>query len=267
MKLGPHSFTAYIDESGDDGLSKFRSPGASGGASNWLTISAIVLRTSNDLRLVKWRDEILAAFPMKRRRELHFANLSHGQRLASVKVIAGKQLRAISIISNKRTIPKETYTEKNQLYFYLTRYLIERISWLVRDARPKVPEGDGRVKITFSRRGGMSYLAFQEYLKKLKSSENLDSNIYWPVIDIEGIEARDHSTRAGLQLVDCVASAFAAAVEVDQYGNCEPRYSETLKPVVYHRNGNYLSYGAKLVPAVDGMELVSEQRRFLELYK
>lgn len=148
-----HSFVAYIDESGDDGLKNYREPGGRGGASKWLIISACVFRQTNDLEAVRWRDEICAQMPDRKIRNIHFADLNHGQKLAACKILAKKPVRTINIIANKPIIPDGIYAEKNQLYFYLTRFLIERISWLCRDMRPNVPEGDGRVRITFSRRG------------------------------------------------------------------------------------------------------------------
>ena len=159
------------------------------------------------------------------------------------------------------------YVEKNQLYFYMTRYLIERLSWLCRDLRPSVPEGDGRVAITFSRRGGMSYDDFRNYLRKLKADTSGDVRIHWPVIDIDAVDAQDHSRNASLQLVDAIASSFAAGVEPDRYGNCEPRYAELLKPVTYHRGSNYLSYGVKIVPKHEDCSLNQQQMNFIEIFK
>nr|WP_246728338.1 DUF3800 domain-containing protein [Microvirga terricola] len=262
-----HSFVAYIDESGDDGIGNFRQPGAHGGSSSWLVISACVFRKSFDLDAVGWRDEISALMPEKRKRTIHFAHMAHGQKLAACRSLAARPIRSLSILSNKTTIPDGTYTDKNQLYFYLTRYLIERLSWLCRDLRPRVPQGDGRVMITFSRRGGMSYPDFRSYLERLRSAQDNDVKIHWPVIDIDGIDAKDHSTHAGLQLADVVASAFASGVEADKYGNCESRYAELLKRTVYERNGNYLSYGLKLVPRHNDMTLNAEQRRLIDLFK
>jgi hypothetical protein len=262
-----HSYLAFIDESGDDGLDKFREPGARGGASTWLIISACLFRKTHSLDAVAWRDEISARFPEKKSRKLHFANLNHGQRVVASQIIATKPLRALSVLAAKRPIPDGIYTDKNQLYFYMTRYLIERISWLCRDMRPKVPEGDGRVAITFSRRGGMSYDAFRSYLHRLQGATGEDIRIQWPVIDIDAVDAKDHSTSASLQLADAVASAFAAAVEPSQYGNCEMRYAEILKPVTYNRNGNYLSYGTKFVPRPEDCLLSEEQWKFVNLYK
>ncbi len=260
-----HSYIAYIDESGDDGLAKFRKPRADGGASVWLTISACVIRASRDLEVVKWRDEISSGLPNRRKRDIHFKNMNHSQRTMAAKVLSEKQFRLLHVISNKTTIPDGTYQERNQLYFYLTRYLIERLSWFCRDKRPQVPEGDGRVKIIFSRRGKMSYEDFRNYLDRLKNGN--ETTIHWPVIDINAIEAQDHSRKAGLQLADVGASAFSAALEKNKFGNCESRYAELLKPLVYHRSGNYLSYGLKILPDWDHMELNQEQSQFIRLFK
>lgn len=262
----PHSFVAYIDESGDDGLGKFREPGAHGGSSSWLIISACVFRNTFDLEAVGWRDEISNSMPEKKRRQTHFAQMNHSQRIFAAQCLAARPIRAISVISNKRTIPDGVYSDKNQLYFYLTRYLIERISWVCRDLRPEVPEGDGTVKITFSRRGGMSYGGFKRYLERLKSSADNQVHIHWPVIDVDGIDAQDHSRRAGLQLADIIASAFAAGFEPDKFGNCEKRYSELLRPVVYNRDGNFLSYGVKVVPNPERMELTPQQAETINIF-
>jgi hypothetical protein len=263
-----HTYVAFIDESGDDGLIKpFREPGANGGASKWLVISACLFRKSHALEAVAWRDEISAQMPERRSRILHFAHLNHGQKLVAVRVLATKPIRAISVIAAKEPIPDGVYREKNQLYFYMTRYLIERISWLCRDHRPSAPEGDGRVAITFSRRGGMQYDAFKDYLWWLKNGGIKDVRIHWPVIDIEAVRAADHSRSASLQIADAVASSFAASVEPDHYGNYESRYARTLKPITYSRNRNYLSYGVKFVPKADECGLDDEQLQFVETWR
>lgn len=259
-----HSFVAYIDESGDDGLANFREPGAGGGASNWLAIGAVIYRLTNDLEAVSWRDEIRGQMPEKKSRSIHFKDMGHGQRLMAARMIGAKPLRAIVVASNKRTIEPGTYDGKNQLYFYLTRYLIERMSWLAGSMRQTVREGDGSIRITFSRRGGMQYDAFKDYLRRL--SEDPKVSIKWPVVDIDAVTAEDHSKRAGLQLADIVTASVAAGLEHDRYGNCERRYAELLKPIVYNNRGNYLSYGLKIVPSPAEMELSDEQTRMIDLF-
>jgi len=263
----PHSFIAYIDESGDDGLHNARQPGVRGGQSSWLVISACIFRFTRDKESVAWRNSILSKIPEKKASDLHFTKLNHAQKVVTSQTISELPMRAINILSNKLTIPAGIYDDKNQLYFYLTRYLIERISWFCRDYRRSVQDGDGRVQIIFSRRGGMSYLDFRAYLLRLQADNSGTVQIHWPVIDIDGIAALDHKRRAGLQLADAIASAFAAGVEANPHGNCESRYAEILKPITYCRNKNYFSYGVKLVPKLEDMEPSNEQMRFINLFR
>jgi hypothetical protein len=193
--------------------------------------------------------------------------MNHHQRVMAVNSLADKPFRTICVLANKPVIPDGIYTGKNQLYFYMTRYLIERISWFCRDQRRNVPEGDGKVKIIFSRRGGMSYDDFAAYLTRLRDSADQEIQINWPVIDIEAIEALDHSTRAGLQIADIAATCITAGLEPDLYGNCELRYAEILKPHIYSRGGNFLSYGLKLVPRADQIPLSDQQQAFVRLFE
>jgi len=59
-----HSYIAYIDESGDDGLpGHFRQPGGNGGPSHWLAIGATVWRFSRDLDMVQCAKSIIGALP------------------------------------------------------------------------------------------------------------------------------------------------------------------------------------------------------------
>ncbi|MEQ9040496.1 MAG: DUF3800 domain-containing protein [Silicimonas sp.] len=245
-----HSFIAYVDESGDDGMGKFRAPGGGGGSSNWLVIGACIVRASRDLELVSLRDKIKAeCAPNKPKRDIHFKDFNHNQKRRACQIIAGSPLRYTCVLGLKNTPEAMVFVNKNQLYFYLTRFLVERISWLCRDYRPTLKEGNGQVKIVFSRRGGLSYDGFKGYLRHLK--ENAETSVHWPVIDIESVEAMDHSRLAGLQIADCGVSAIAAAVEHDPYGNVEPSYASEIARNIYSRNGNYMSYGLKLLPSFD----------------
>lgn len=113
----------------------------------------------------------------------------------------------------------------------------------------------------------MSYADFRGYLHRLKANTEDDIRIHWPVIDINGVDAKDHHSNAGLQLVDTVASAFANGVEPDRYGNCEARYAEVLRRIVYNRNRNYFSYGVKFYPRYEDIPISADQLRFISLFR
>jgi Protein of unknown function (DUF3800) len=262
-----HSFIAYIDEAGDEGLGKYRQPGIRGGASHWLTLGATVWRYSRDLDAVQWAKGIVQQLPEQRHgKPLHFMELNHQQRVMAIQSLCGRPFRSIAVIANKPVIPEGIYTARNQLYQYLCRYLIERISWLCRDMRPQVPEGDGRVKIVFSRKRTMDYDDFQAYMRLLWEAAQPDIRIHWPVIDIDGIEAHDHGARFGLQLADLVTSGLTAALEPDFYGNVEARYARMLKPQVYCREKNFMSYGTKMFPPAGQLQLSEQQQEFIKIF-
>jgi len=79
-------------------------------------------------------------------------------------------------MSHKTNIPNhprnDLFKKKNTLYWYLTRYLIERISDYCQRRHDREPSGDGTVRIVFSRRGGMNYEDFRSYLRKLQAQQN-----------------------------------------------------------------------------------------------
>ena len=261
-----HSYTVYIDESGDDGLSKFREPGSSGGSSHYLVIGACILRASRDLEIVSLRDRIKSeCAPKKKGRAIHFKDFNHNQRRRACQLISGQNLRLSSVVGLKNAPEAKVFTQKNQLYFYLTRFLIERISWFCRDYRGIVREGDGRAKITFSRRGGLSYDGFKAYLRHLRDSS--ETSVHWPAIDIDAVDAQDHSRVAGLQIADIGTSAIASAFEKDPFGNTEGAYISELARNIYNRNGNYLSYGIKVLPNQEKLNLTDEQAKVLRQFQ
>ncbi|WP_096459047.1 DUF3800 domain-containing protein [Sulfurifustis variabilis] len=256
-----HTFLAYIDESGDDGLKKFRDK-KQDGSSQWLALGCCVVRQSNDLSLVKHRDSILAEIGKTKLRHVHFCDLDHHQKIAACRVVSQAPIRAISVLSNKKTVPKELAFagEKGKLYWYLARHLVERVSWLCDEDNR---ENTKRVKIIFSNRSGLSYEKFREYLTVLKTQ--CETSIRWNVIDIDEVDSKPHTQLAGLQLADCIASGFAAAVEPTRYGDYEPRYAEILKPTTYSRKGKYIGYGLKILPNPEALN--GEQAKLLGIFK
>src|SRR3546814_15951877 len=74
---------------------------------------------------------------MPARSTLHFRELKHEQKIPYVRAIAAAPLRTVSVLVHKPSLnePETFQAEKFRLYFYLTRYLLERVSWLCRDHR------------------------------------------------------------------------------------------------------------------------------------
>ena len=269
-------YVIYIDEAGDDGLGKLRGAGNESGQSRWFVVGAIVVRRANDAKLVSWRDEILDGLPNRQRRDIHFKSLKHDQRRFACQVLSQKKVGVAVAMSNKATLldvrPNllEKFKQKNHLHNYLTRWLIERVSKCIKATH----KGDGpcRAKIVFSRRGGMSYDEFREYMMLIRDGKEIKyspGRIDWDVIDPDRIEALDHVSRAGLQLADIATSAFFKAVEPNNFGMFERSYADLLRPRILKMPGKSpYDCGITHVPRIDGRSPLSdEQRLFFESWR
>jgi len=241
------SFKAYVDESGDEGF-VFNPDGS--GSRRWLVLSAVVVRRKNDHSLVTLMADTRKIIKKAPKKQLHFSDLKHEQRVPYVRRIAENPLRTVSVLVHKPSIkePEKFQAEKFLLYRYAVRFLLERVSWLCRDHR-SAGEGDGKVEIIFSNRSIMSYEVLRSYLRLLKEhSDPMDVRVDWSVVDPEHVFAVNHEQLAGLQVADAVASSLYYAVQPSQYGEIEEKYAVLLKPTIYRHMNKALGYGVKFWP-------------------
>lgn len=257
------SFTAYVDESGDEG---FVFLPEEKGSSRWLVLSAVVFRKGSDLDAVRLMREVRARLGKDAKRALHFRELKHEQRVPYVRAISEASLRTVSVLIHKPSIkePERFQTEKYRLYRYATRLLLERVSWFCRDHR-RAGEGDGTAEIIFSNRSAMSYDDLRDYLTHLRDTSGLkDIRIDWSVVSPELVRAVNHDQLAGLQIADAVASGLFFAVNLNQYGEVESRYFNLLAPTCYRRQKAVVGYGLKFWP--EDVESLSEEFPHLAIF-
>ena len=255
---GNETFIAYIDESGDEGFNFLP------GCSEWFVLSAVLVRRTEDLKMVDLTKMVKSELGKPIKKALHFRDLGHKERLSLLRQIAAANLRTISVVVHKPSlISPEAFNENYRLYFYVLRLLCERISWYCRDNKITRDQGNGEVKLIFSNRSSMSYFDLRKYLSKLErmSDEGLtDQQIHWPVIDTRRMETLTAGKRAGLQVADAVAGSFYYATEHSPLGLTQDYYARTLKPVVYRRGKNYLGYGLKFFPSLNEVLARTEGR-------
>jgi hypothetical protein len=263
-------YTVYIDEAGDEGIGKLAS-GVTGGQSRWLIIGACIVSRENDLLLPSLRDSILSRFPKKQKRDLHFRDLKHEQKVVTCQEIARFKLGACLSLSHKVTIPgskwENIFKQKGYLYNYLIRWLLERITAACKHKHFSEPCS---IKIVFSRRGGTNYQTMIEYFQNLKEGNEVVRpvrKIDWNMIDFNKINVENHSKWAGLQIADCITSAFFSALEPNIYGNYEPSYAMLLQNRLLKTNGSCINSGLTAVPALHKSGLNDHQNYFFRHIK
>lgn len=201
-------------------------------------------------------DAVIRPIEAARDSVIHFHKLNHEQRIAVSAALGQSQFAFLTINADKPRIESPQLKTGYALYFYMTRYLLERLSWLARDA-PLPSNGRREIKIIFSNRSRMSYDDLRSYVTRLRG---MQTSIYWPAIDEALITTRTHKELIGLRAVDAVASGIRWGLELSPYGFCEDRYLRLMAPRVYRRNGRYRSYGMKFFPEVPAIEPERDNR-------
>lgn len=260
----------YVDEAGDEGFGKLRETGLSG-QSRWFMIGAIVVSAENDRLMPMWRDEVTSAFPRRQnRRDLHFRNLKHPQRVVASRLISEKPLGACVIASNKETIldseEKEIFKQKQHLYNYLVRFLMERVTDACA-AKARQEGHEARLFVTFSRRAGTDYQVMSEYFNFLRDGKEVlqpRRSINWNVFDPKDIRVENHSVRAGLQIADVVTSATYCGLEPNEFGDVEARYALLLKDRYLKERRKVLNCGLTLIPPIGRNPLSEQQKQFID---
>jgi Protein of unknown function (DUF3800) len=262
-------YTAYIDEAGDEGFGKLAA-GGSEGQSRWLCVGACIVTRENDLKLPGWRNDILAKFPKKKTRDLHFRELKHEQKIVVCQDISKLPIGVCVTLSHKITIPgskwEATFKKKGYLYNWLLRWLLERVTTVcLRDG------GFGSsIKIVFSRRANTDYQTMRDYFLLMKGEQEKMPQVRridFRLLDIDNMAVENHSKWAGLQIADCVTSAFFLALEPNAYGNYEQTYAKLLKDrLIKDRTGHYLNCGITPVPSWGQCRADPQQLEFFEWF-
>jgi Protein of unknown function (DUF3800) len=265
--LAAYSHVVYIDEAGDEGFGKLRVK-QTGGQSRWLLLGAALVRVEHDKMLPTWRNQIIARFPEKKQRDLHFRYLKHEQKIVACQEISKRPIAACVTFSNKATITGQKTTElfkkPGHLYNYLVRWLLERTTkYCATDAADRGI--DARIKVIFSRRGGTDYQAMYDYMCLMRDGKERMQPmgwINWDAFSPDDIVVEAHAKWAGLQIADAVTSAFFHAVEPNGYGNFEQGYADALASCIIADRGLKLGFGITPVPSLEKCQPDPLQREF-----
>src|SRR5262245_53253787 len=103
------SFVAYIDESGDDGLSAK--------STEWFVPSALVTNKADDATTLKAIvDPIRISLSKPVKAPLHFKDIKHHQRIPYIAQIAAARVRAINVLVHKPSLLEpETFSKEHRL--------------------------------------------------------------------------------------------------------------------------------------------------------
>ena len=288
MSSKNYQYVAYIDEAGDPGIDRVK-PIDPKGSSEWLIMSGVLIRASNEPLVTAWDKQFRKVGGRQPSHQIHYRFLQDHQKVAVCEHLAMLPVRAFVVASNKKNMRRyrndaaQRASEQllgrlqshNWMYHWLFRLLLERMSDYA--VRKSASEGNpsATIKLEISRCGGIYYRELFAYLAQLKrhdiqGTQHLKQGlIRWPAIDFDLMNHFLHKTRSGLVLPDIVASAFFGACDrVDRGQPPNPMAAFKLDRVMARRSGRQedfpVEYGVKLFPSFDDAELDHEQARIFQ---
>lgn len=244
------TFNVYIDESGDEGFVIKDNQWVS---SKWFIVGALVVPKPYDREVASVVNEIKKRFELPYTKPLHFTNLSHDKKKYVLKKLLEKEMFICSYVAFYKPptpIDSKLRSEKGYLYNYnyCVRFLLERISWLVNDR-------NGVMDLIFENRSNTTYEKLVKYIKDLQANPNVQirKNTVNSIITLNKGQSKN------LQLADAISNSLYKALEINKYDDYESTYIEMLKRHIYHKNGNYSSYGLKFFKnPLDSEEILSQ---------
>jgi len=277
-----YDYVAYIDESGDQGLERVK-PIDRNGSSEWLVVAGVVIRKENETAALGWVSDIRDKLNSPQLTSIHFRKLRPNWRKETVcKEIANLPLRCFVVCSNKKNMKGHEnpfagkVPSQNWFYCWITRLLLERITRFVAEDSIKRFGTVRRVKLVFSKAGGLSYAqmaAYYEWLRDKNRNDNQflkDGDLIYETIHSHLLEVRDHKADARLTLPDAVASAFYKACDKHDTGACDITFAKLLAKRMGAMpdtpRGQVSGYGLKLMPGWIRANLDADQKEIFRYY-
>lgn len=243
---GMIGYSAFVDEAGSEG-----DPDKVGGF-EFIILSAAVFRHTN----LQFATEIwLDAAKRLRKKPDHFDRdfkkfNSDREKYLITSMLSRVPFRFATVIVHKPSLT-QLGAKYGDIYHYASQLLLERISWICRDADLNCHETDPRCSILFSERKSLRADRFIDYAKPILANEHKrSSRVEAKHIDLDLISDRPHRDCPPLRVADFIAASFGAALETNKLlGMTDDRFIVNLMPTAYRpKERKIWSNGIKLFP-------------------
>jgi Protein of unknown function (DUF3800) len=274
-------YIAYIDEAGDPGLTKVR-PFDLDGASEWLTLGAVVIRSRVEPQVVEWVRSIRSNIKDTQGPDLHFRTLSDHRKQRVCEMVSEMALRGFVVVSHKpnmkgwKNAAAEAVSIGSRGWFYnwCIRLLLERVTDACATASIREYGEAKPIKVVFSQRGGVKYNWLRVYIELLiiqaKNGTTVlqKRTIRHETLHPKLVEVVPSKNSAGCQLADVITSAFHSAADArGRRWNTIP--AEKLASCMAQAAGIRANYSVALQPTPAwraGRVLTADQKKIFECY-
>jgi len=168
-------------------------------------------------------------------RTIHFRDVKDfNKRSYIISELSDKRFQLVNVLFDTNRYDKTIMQNERVAYNFICRYLLERVSWLLKDSNRKG-------KIVLSSRGTSKDNELVNYIndKFINYPVNETANVF------TGTECKQAATWDMLQLADVCATSMFYSHEVNGYGFITPCFAIRLWPKLYRHDGSSDKYGLK----------------------
>lgn len=256
------SFTVYIDESGDAGISKVRTK-ESPGASPYFVLGAVVCQPTAEIHA----KNILADFKttIGKSSWKHATELNHSEKVLLAREMGRLTQRYFAVVSNKKTLAEykdAISSDPHKFYNKCVKYLLENVCQYLSGHL----ESGEDLNVVLEERNH-DYDAMLRYLSRVKETPYYSQSKALCFLNPYSIVTRKKGEEDMLEFADFVAHAVYQCTNRSQgnYGIPEPRYfSEMSSRFAGDKEGRAVNVGLKCLHTVEQLQLEAEiQQLFL----
>lgn len=215
--------TVYIDEAGDLGANR---------GTKWFVLTAVIVDSDEEPTIRAKMSTIKQRLNLQ---TIHFRSVKDfNKRGFIVRSLAENNFTCSHVLFDTQQYDRRKMPTDLLAYNYICRYLLERVSWYLRDT--------GRTgKIVLSSRGTTRDADLTRYIqeKLIPNSQNEIAPVF------TGVECKQASSWDMLQLADICATSMFYSHEINGYGTITPCFAMKLWDKIYKHNGQTEHYGLK----------------------
>jgi len=247
-------YHCYIDESGCDGF-KFDK-----GSDQWFVLAGFISKEKDVPKTKYIIDKTKAHFWRRRNwippETIHWHKLKEIEKQFIINCLFEKDFTLVIVTFWKSKLTKDNMLhDRNYLYRYMCKYLLERVTSYVNDR-------NGFLKLIFSNRKKFQKKELIDYLSKELSENSFMKNVFSP----RKIIVKESWQLKMLQIADCCVSAFGDSFNPRHKNSLDPRFAHKLIVKLYKKSTKEIyGYGLKLFPN-DCHEEICRQYPFVRIW-
>lgn len=245
-------------------------------------VSAVLIRKEHEQEAASWVARTIGQMNSPQMKNLHFRRLRPAWRKEiACRELANLPVRCFVVCSNKKNMRgyqnpfAAQVPSQNWFYCWMTRVLLERVTHFVGAHSRRTFSTTKRVKLVYSKAGGLRYSQMAAYYEWIKQRRRNDNQVlFWGDLEYDTIsshllEVKSHDSEPRLAMPDIVASAFMRATD-KRDTPCNSSYAKLLRPRMATstdtRRGQISGYGVKLLPSWPKAKLESDQQEIFRFY-